>query len=35
MNSIKGYHSSGAFARTGTDFQLIGLGWQDRLGAGL
>jgi len=35
MNSIKGYYSSGASARTGTDFQIIGLAWQVRWGAGL
>ena len=35
MNSIKGYYSSGASARTGTDFQVIGLAWQVRWGAGL
>ncbi len=35
VNSIKCYYSSGASARTGTDFQVIGLAWQDRWGAGL
>ena len=35
MNSIKGYFSSGASARTGTDFKIIGLAWQVRWGAGL
>jgi hypothetical protein len=35
MNSIKGYYSSGASARTGTNFQVIGLAWQVRWGAGL
>ena len=35
MNSIKGYFSSGASARTGTDFKVIGLAWQVRWGAGL
>jgi hypothetical protein len=35
MNSIKGYYSSGASARTGTDFQVVGLAWQIRWGAGL
>jgi hypothetical protein len=34
-NSIKGYYSSGASARTGTNFQVIGLAWQVRWGAGL
>jgi hypothetical protein len=35
MNSIKGYYSSGASARTGTNFQVVGLAWQIRWGAGL
>ncbi len=34
-NSIKGYYSSGASARAGTNFQVIGLAWQVRWGAGL
>ena len=34
-NSIKGYYSSGVAARTGTDFQIVGLAWQIRWGAGL
>jgi hypothetical protein len=35
QNSIKGYYSSGVAARTGTDFQIVGLAWQYRWGAGL
>lgn len=35
QNSIKGYYSSGVSARTGTNFQVIGLAWQVRWGAGL
>lgn len=34
-NSLKVYFSSGVSARTGTDFKIIGLGWQVRWGAGL
>jgi hypothetical protein len=34
-NSLKGYFSSGVSARTGTDFKIVGLGWQHRWGAGL
>lgn len=34
-NSLKLYYSSGVAARTGTDFQVIGLAWQVRWGAGL
>jgi len=34
MNSIKAYYSSGASARVGTNFQVIGLAWQVRWGAG-
>jgi len=35
FNSIKLYASSGVAARTGNDFDLIGLAWQVRWGAGL
>ena len=35
QNSLKGYYSSGVAARTGTDFQIVGLAWQYRWGAGL
>jgi len=35
FNSIKVYASSGVAARTGNDFDLIGLAWQVRWGAGL
>jgi hypothetical protein len=35
QNSIKGYYSSGVSARTGTNFQIVGLAWQYRWGAGL
>jgi outer membrane putative beta-barrel porin/alpha-amylase len=34
-NSIKLYFSSGATARTGTDFRTVGIAWQYRWGAGL
>jgi hypothetical protein len=34
-SSIKLYFSSGATARTGTDFRIYGIGWQYRWGAGL
>ena len=34
-NSIKVYGNSGIFARTGTDFTLLGAAWQYRFGAGL
>ncbi len=34
-NSIKLYASSGVSARTGNDFDLIGIAWQYRWGAGL
>ena len=34
-NSIKLYTSSGAAARAGTDFRIIGMAWQYRWGAGL
>jgi len=34
-NSIKLYANTGIFARTGTDFTLLGLAWQYRFGAGL
>ena len=34
-NSIKVYGNSGIFARTGTDFTLLGAVWQYRFGAGL
>jgi hypothetical protein len=34
-NSIKGYFSSGVSARVGTEFQIVGLAWQVRWGAGL
>jgi hypothetical protein len=35
QNSIKGYYSSGVSARVGTEFQIVGLAWQYRWGAGL
>ena len=35
LNSLKLYYSSGLAARTGTDFQIVGLAWQHRWGAGL
>jgi hypothetical protein len=35
QNSIKGYYSSGVSARTGTNFQVVGIAWQYRWGAGL
>jgi len=35
QNSIKGYYSSGVSARIGTEFQVVGLAWQYRWGAGL
>jgi Putative MetA-pathway of phenol degradation len=34
-NSIKLYFTSGATARTGTDFTTVGIAWQYRWGAGL
>lgn len=34
-NSVKFYASSGISARTGNNFDLIGIGWQHRWGAGL
>jgi len=34
-NSIKLYASSGVSARTGNDFDLVGIAWQHRWGAGL
>jgi len=34
-NSLKLYFSSGAAARTGTDFRIVGAAWQYRWGAGL
>ena len=34
-NSIKLYGNSGMFARTGTDFTMLGAVWQYRFGAGL
>jgi hypothetical protein len=34
-NSIKLYASTGVVARTGTDFDLVGIAWQYRWGAGL
>jgi hypothetical protein len=34
-DSLKGYFSSGVSARTGTDFKIVGIGWQHRWGAGL
>lgn len=34
-NSLKLYYSSGVAARTGTDFQIVGVAWQVRWGAGL
>lgn len=35
QNSVKFYFSSGVAARTGTDFNIAGLAWQYRWGAGL
>ncbi len=35
QNSLKGYYSAGVAARTGTDFQIVGIAWQYRWGAGL
>jgi hypothetical protein len=35
LNSLKLYYSSGLAARTGTDFQVVGLAWQHRWGLGL
>ena len=35
QNSIKFYASKGVSARTGNDFDLIGLAWQCRWGGGL
>lgn len=35
QNSLKAYYSSGLAARTGTEFQIVGLAWQYRWGAGL
>lgn len=35
LNSLKLYYSSGLAARTGTDFQIVGLAWQHRWGVGL
>ena len=34
-NSIKLYFSSGVAARTGTNFNAVGIAWQYRWGAGL
>ena len=34
-NSVKLYFSSGATARTGTNFQTVGIGWQHLWGAGV
>ena len=34
-NSVKLYASSGVFARTGNNFDLIGIAWQHRWGGGL
>lgn len=34
-NSIKLYGSSGVSARTGNDYDLVGIAWQHRWGAGL
>ncbi len=34
-NSIKVYYSSGVTARTGTNFDAVGIAWQYRWGAGL
>jgi hypothetical protein len=34
-NSIKLYASSGVAARTGNNFDLIGIAWQYRWGGGL
>ena len=34
-NSIKLYGSTGAFARTGSDFNVVGIAWQYRWGGGL
>lgn len=35
QNSLKLYFSSGVSARTGTEFKIVGVGWQYRWGAGL
>jgi hypothetical protein len=35
QNSLKGYYSSGVTARIGTEFQVVGIAWQYRWGAGL
>ena len=35
LNSIKLYASSGVAARTGNNFDLIGIAWQHRWGGGL
>jgi len=35
QNSLKLNYSSGVAARTGTDFQIVGIAWQYRWGAGL
>ncbi|MGP0057099.1 MAG: transporter [Steroidobacteraceae bacterium] len=34
-NSIKLYYSNGLTARTGTEFRIVGIAWQNRWGAGL
>jgi hypothetical protein len=34
-NSVKVYASTGATARTGTDFTTVGFAWQFRWGGGL
>jgi len=34
-NSIKLYASTGVSIRTGTDFDTIGIAWQNRWGGGL
>jgi hypothetical protein len=35
MILLKLYYSSGLAARTGTEFQIVGLAWQRRWGAGI
>ena len=34
-HSVKLYASTGAFARTGSDFDTVGVAWQYRWGGGL
>jgi hypothetical protein len=35
LNSVKLYASSGVSARTGNNFDLVGIAWQYRFGGGL